>query len=85
MLDAKIVVPLRYSKCIANLVLVRNNNGEIRPCVDFRNLNKLLFKDNYPLLKMDQFIKRVTGSKYNRFWSVKKMEKRQHSQLHGVL
>jgi len=29
MLDAKIIVPLRYSKWIANLVLVRKKNGEI--------------------------------------------------------
>ena len=36
MLDAKIIVPLRYSKWIANLVLVRKKNGEIRLCVDFR-------------------------------------------------
>ena len=40
LLKAKIIIPLRYSKWIANLVVVRNKNGEIRLCVDFRNLNK---------------------------------------------
>ena len=40
LLKAKIIIPLRYSKWIANLVVVRKKNGEIRLCVDFRNLNK---------------------------------------------
>ena len=35
LLDAKIIVPLRYSSWVANLVLVRKKNGEIRICVDF--------------------------------------------------
>lgn len=40
MLDAQIILPLRYSNWVANLVPVRKKNGEIRLCVDFRNLNK---------------------------------------------
>jgi hypothetical protein len=35
LLDAKIIVPLRYSDWVANLVPVRKKNGEIRLCVDF--------------------------------------------------
>jgi hypothetical protein len=38
-LDKKIIVPLTYSEWVANLVPVRKKNGEIRLCVDFRNLN----------------------------------------------
>jgi hypothetical protein len=34
-LDEKIIIPLRYSEWVANLVPVRKNNGEIRLCVDF--------------------------------------------------
>ena len=60
--DAKIIVTLMFSKCIANLVPVRKNNGEIRLCVDFRNLNKFSLKNNYPLPKMDQILQRVVGS-----------------------
>jgi len=33
--DAKIIVSLRFSKWLANLVLVRNKSDEIRLCVDF--------------------------------------------------
>ena len=44
------------------MVLVRKKNGEIRLCVDFRNLNKVSLKDNYPLPKMDQILQKVVGS-----------------------
>jgi hypothetical protein len=44
------------------LCLVRKKNGEIRLCVDFRNLNKSSLKDNYPLPKMDHILQRVVGA-----------------------
>jgi hypothetical protein len=61
-LDAKIIIPLRHSEWVANLVPVRKKNGEIRLCVDFRNLNRSSKKDNYPLPKMEHILQRVTGS-----------------------
>jgi hypothetical protein len=60
LLQAQIIVPLRYSEWVANLVPVRKNNGEIRLCVDFRNLNRCSRKDNYPLPKMEHILQRVT-------------------------
>jgi hypothetical protein len=62
MLDAKIIVPLRYSKWVANLVSVRKKSGEICLCVDFRNLNKCSLKENYSLPKMDHILQRVVGA-----------------------
>jgi hypothetical protein len=56
MVDAKIIIPLRYSKWVANLVPVRKKNGEIRICVDFINLNRSSKKDNYPLPKMEHIL-----------------------------
>lgn len=70
LLDAKIIVPLRYSHWIANLVPVRKNNGEIRLCVDFRNLNKCSLKDNYPLPKMDHILQKVVGAKIMSFLDI---------------
>jgi hypothetical protein len=61
LLDAKIIVPLRYSDWVENLVPVRKKSGEIRLCVDFRNLNKSSLKDNYPLHKMDHILEKVVG------------------------
>jgi len=54
--DAKIIVPLIFPKWVSNLVPTRKNTREIRCCMDFRNLNKVYLKDNYPLPKMDHII-----------------------------
>jgi hypothetical protein len=62
LLDAKIIVPLRYSDWVANLVPIRKKNGEIRLCVDFRNLNRSSRKYNYPLPNMEHILQKVTGA-----------------------
>jgi hypothetical protein len=61
-LDAKIIVPLRYFDWVANLVTVRKKSGEIILCMDFRNLNKSSLKDNFPLPKMDHVLEKVVGA-----------------------
>jgi len=67
LLDAKIIIPLRYSKWVDNLVPVRKKNGEIRLFVDFRNLNRSSKKDNYPFPKMDHILQRVSTSSSRMF------------------
>jgi hypothetical protein len=41
---------------------VRKKSGEIRLCVDFRNLNRSSRKDNYPLPNMEHILQKVTGA-----------------------
>ena len=60
--DAGIIKPIRHSSWVSNLVLVRKKNGDIRLCLDFRNLNLSSLKDNYCLLNMEAMLQRVTGS-----------------------
>jgi hypothetical protein len=43
-------------------VPVRKNNGDIRLCIDFRNLNRASEKDNYPVPPMEQILQCVSGS-----------------------
>jgi hypothetical protein len=62
LLEARIIIPLRYSEWVANLVSVRKKSGEIRLCVDFRNLNRRSKKYNYPLPKMEHILQRLTGA-----------------------
>ena len=59
--DAKIIVTLRFSKWVTNVVLVRKKNGEIMICIDFRNLNRVSLKDNYPFPKMEHILQTVVG------------------------
>jgi hypothetical protein len=62
MYDAKIIVPLRFSKWVSNLVPTRKKISEIRLCIDFRNLNKVSLKENYSLPKMDHILQKVVGA-----------------------
>ena len=60
--DVRIIKPIRHSSWVSNLVPVRKKNGDIRLCVDFRNLNLSSLKDNYGLPNMEAMLQRVTGS-----------------------
>jgi len=62
MFEARIIAPIRFSEWVSNLVPTRKKTGEIRLCVDLRNLNKVSLKDHYPLPKMDHILQRVVGS-----------------------
>jgi hypothetical protein len=55
LLDAQIIVPLRYSEWVANLVPVRKKSGEIRLCVDFRNLNRSSKRKITPYLRWNTY------------------------------
>lgn len=60
--DAKIIVSLKHSKWLDNVVPVRKENEEIKICIDFRNLNRVSLKDNNSLPKMDNILQKVVGS-----------------------
>jgi hypothetical protein len=62
LLDAKITFQVRHSAWVSNLVLVRKKSGEIRLCIDFRNLNRASEKDNYPLPPMEKLLHTMSGS-----------------------
>ena len=60
--DAGIIKPIRNSFWVSNLVPVRKKNGDIRLCVDFRNLNISSLKDNYGLPNVEAMLQKVTSS-----------------------
>ena len=41
---------------------VKKKNGQIRCCVDFRNLNRVCLKDEFPLPNMDLLIDSIAGN-----------------------
>lgn len=61
--DAGIIKIISYSSWVSNLVAIRKKNGDIRLCVDFKNLNISSLKDNYCLPNMEAMLQRVTSSK----------------------
>jgi hypothetical protein len=56
LLSAKINFPVRHIQWVSNLIPVQKKNGEIRLCVDFRNLNKESDKDNYLVPPMEHIL-----------------------------
>jgi hypothetical protein len=62
LLSDKIIFPVRHTQWVSNLVPVQKKNGEIRLCVDVRNLNQASEKDNYPFPPMEQILQQVSSS-----------------------
>ena len=46
---------------MANLVSLKKKSGDIRICIDFRNLNRASLKDNYSNSSIKQIIQGVFG------------------------
>ena len=62
LLAAGFIKPIQHPSWLSNIVPVKKKNGQIRCCVDFRNLNKACPKDEFPLPNMDLLIDSVAGS-----------------------
>ena len=56
LLAAGFIKPIQHPRWLSNIVPVKKRNGQIRCCVDFRNLNKACPKDEFPLPNMDLLI-----------------------------
>ena len=62
MIEANIIFPIKHSSWLENLIPIRKKNGEIRLCVDFRDLNQASLKDHHPLPSMEKTLSKVSGS-----------------------
>lgn len=67
LLKAKIIFHVRHSNWVSKMVPGRKKNGDIRICIDFRNLNKSFQKDNFPLPTMEQILQSVARSELMSF------------------
>ena len=56
------IKPIQHSRWLSNIVSVKKKSSQIRCCVDFRNLNKVCLKDEFPLPNMDLLIDSATRS-----------------------
>ncbi|GJY17023.1 putative reverse transcriptase domain-containing protein [Tanacetum coccineum] len=46
----------------APVLFVKNKDGSLRMCIDYRKLNKLTIKNRYPLLRIDDLFDQLQGS-----------------------
>ena len=48
----------------SQMVLVKKKSGEIRVCIDYRQLNQLTIKDAFPLPRIEDCIESLKGARY---------------------
>ena len=50
----------KYPKWVAKIVSVPKKDGKVRMCVDYRDLNRVSPKDNFPLPHIDTLVDNTT-------------------------
>lgn len=63
LLQSDIIRPNK-SPYASPIVLVRKKNGELRLCVDYREINKITEKDNFPAPIVDNYIDQLKDTRY---------------------
>jgi hypothetical protein len=76
LLEAGLIIPSK-SQWTSPVVVVEKKNGKKRLCVDYRKLNKVTKKDNYPLPRVDDMLETLSESQWfssldlaSGFWQV---------------
>ena len=58
---AKFIDRVQYPTLPTNIVPVKKKNGQIKVCIDFRDLNKACLKDLFPLPHADTLVNSTAG------------------------
>lgn len=67
LLKVDLTYPISDSEWVSPLVLVPKKKGKSRIYIDYRELNKVTKKGNFPLPYIDQVLDNVLGKKYFSF------------------
>ncbi|KAA3486485.1 DNA/RNA polymerases superfamily protein [Gossypium australe] len=51
-----------FSPCGASVLFVKKKDGSLRLCIDYRQLNKVTIKNNYPLPRIDGLFDQLKGA-----------------------
>lgn len=65
------IIRKSHSPFSSNVVLAKKRNGQLRLCIDYRQLNARTIKDNYALPRIDDILENLAG---NKFFSVLDMK-----------
>ena len=55
------IIEVRFSTCLANVVMVKKANDKWRMCTNYIDLNRASPKDMYPLSNIDNFVDGASG------------------------
>jgi hypothetical protein len=67
MLEAGLIRPCRYAEWISSIVPVQKKDGRWRVCLDFRDLNRAIPNDEYPMPIVETLINTATSNKIMSF------------------
>jgi hypothetical protein len=62
LLDAGFTREVTYPEWLANVVMVKKENGKWWMCTNFTDLNKCCPEDDFPLPRIDKIVDSVTAS-----------------------
>lgn len=62
--DNGVIEPIECAEWLAPLVVVMKPNGNVRLCIDLRELNKNIIVDKFPLPKISEMIARTKNIKW---------------------
>nr|CAN78460.1 hypothetical protein VITISV_006968 [Vitis vinifera] len=60
-LNVGLLSMVEYPEWLANVVYVPKKNGNVRDCIDFRDLNKTSLNDDFPLPHIDMLVDSTVG------------------------
>ena len=61
LLQARAIREVEYHEWLANVVLVKKENGKWRLCIDFTDINKACPKDSFPMPRIDLIVDATAG------------------------
>ena len=61
LLQARAIREVEYPEWLANVILVKNENGKWRLCIDFTDVNKACLKDSFLLPRIDLIVDSTAG------------------------
>jgi len=61
------------------IVLVRKKDGNLRLCVDYKELNKITIKDNFPAPLIDDHLDRLKGKRVFSYLDLQRVPSHQSS------
>lgn len=70
LLDLDFIKHIQHLSRLANIGHVKKNNGQIRGCIDFCNLNKACLKDEFPLPNIEMLFDILVGRLLFLLWMV---------------
>jgi hypothetical protein len=86
LLDAGFICEVQYPSWLANVVMVKKNNGKWRMCTNFTDHNKCCPKDSFLFSRIDKVVDSATGcetmtlldyfSRYHQIWLLQEDEEK---------